>query len=264
MAEPSTSSSPLLELPPELRNTIYCLILIDGEPTELNANSITTPNCTALLQTCTQIRSEATALFLASNSFQISIKMDESSKITSAAKWLGSLPAEHTRKIKVITLLVYLLDAQRGEVDRCLEGLGQGGQGTSAELSARMKKISNMKGGFWECTNQLCDAILRLAGSGLTYGSIGITHSEPVGSGREAKLGEELQKMVCRSVGCKLDLRLRGGHHQEGWSGRISLAHTRGLCALIRWRRYSAWAVGRCIDTRLHVQASSREKSAAA
>ncbi|KAI7370787.1 hypothetical protein KC328_g17681, partial [Hortaea werneckii] len=66
---PTHQTSPLLTLPPELRNKIYSLAL--------TSPSKTTPSKTghlkhpALLQTCVQIRREATQMYFAQTTFQL-------------------------------------------------------------------------------------------------------------------------------------------------------------------------------------------------
>lgn len=66
-AAPGTASS-LLSLPPELRNRVYCHVLI-SEPLFANRNSISSR--IAILQTCKQTEDEATGIFYTENEFSI-------------------------------------------------------------------------------------------------------------------------------------------------------------------------------------------------
>jgi hypothetical protein len=64
-----TSSSPLLELPGELRNRIYrlCLVSEDAEPIAVISTSFPEP---PLLSTCKEIREEASAIFYGESQFR--------------------------------------------------------------------------------------------------------------------------------------------------------------------------------------------------
>ncbi|KAF2773404.1 hypothetical protein EJ03DRAFT_323901 [Teratosphaeria nubilosa] len=61
---------PLLELPAEMRNDIYRLVLVKNEPVQVRAQDSSTP---ALLRTCRQIREEATSIFREENTFTLVI-----------------------------------------------------------------------------------------------------------------------------------------------------------------------------------------------
>ena len=59
--------SPLLELPAELRNNIYRYALVSDDPIYITPDGLRTRK--ALLQTCEQIKNEATGIFYAENVF---------------------------------------------------------------------------------------------------------------------------------------------------------------------------------------------------
>jgi translation elongation factor EF-G len=73
--------SPLLELPPELRNTIYHLVLTsnNGEYVEITLKVV--KKQTALLRVCSQIRNEATQIFYATNTFLIADLLGQEKEI---------------------------------------------------------------------------------------------------------------------------------------------------------------------------------------
>lgn len=67
-------NSPLARLPAELRTSIYETALVQEKPISLSKRPISKseiPSFAALLQTCRQIRTEATAVFYSSKSFLI-------------------------------------------------------------------------------------------------------------------------------------------------------------------------------------------------
>ncbi|RMY58255.1 hypothetical protein D0865_02706 [Hortaea werneckii] len=66
---PTPQTSPLLTLPPELRNKIYSLALTS--PSKLTPSKTGHLKLPALLQTCVQIRLEATQMWFAQTTFQI-------------------------------------------------------------------------------------------------------------------------------------------------------------------------------------------------
>lgn len=82
--------SPLLELPAELRNTIYCLVLAsdNGEYVEITLKA--TKWQTALLRVCSQIRNEATQIFYATNTFLISDMLGQEKEIDRFLKNAGA------------------------------------------------------------------------------------------------------------------------------------------------------------------------------
>lgn len=65
----SQQTSALLNLPPELRNRIYSLALTS--PSKITPAKTGHLKHPALLQTCTQIRTEATQMWFARNAFQL-------------------------------------------------------------------------------------------------------------------------------------------------------------------------------------------------
>ncbi|KAI5357489.1 hypothetical protein Slin14017_G119910 [Septoria linicola] len=76
------SKSPLDSLPPELRNTIYSLVLISEEaPIVVSCEAASTSNAPrrytylpGILATCRQARAEATNMFFTLNTFELRIK----------------------------------------------------------------------------------------------------------------------------------------------------------------------------------------------
>lgn len=70
-ASPNAQDPPLLNLPPELRNSIYHLVLTseNGERIDITLNAIK-PR-THLLKVCSQIRTEAFQIFSGANEFRV-------------------------------------------------------------------------------------------------------------------------------------------------------------------------------------------------
>lgn len=86
MASPSASSSLLDKLPAELRNRVYHLVLTTAEPINFNSSNI--KDRTALLQTCKQIRIEASQIFCASNRFDIAWRAGQKNHLL---RWITSI-----------------------------------------------------------------------------------------------------------------------------------------------------------------------------
>jgi len=86
--------SPLLNLCAELRNMIWREVLIvDQFCVEIDADK---PRQPALLQTCTQIRSEATPIYYLENTFFLPMQGYNS---TPGLKWLRASPFHATRRV---------------------------------------------------------------------------------------------------------------------------------------------------------------------
>ncbi|KAK5124260.1 hypothetical protein LTR85_001963 [Meristemomyces frigidus] len=92
--------SPLLALPPELRNHIYEDTIADGENVII-AEDGTMQSQPSLLLTCRQIRAESLPLYY-DNTFRLTISDDD--KATAIA-WLHSLaPNEHGSRIRALII----------------------------------------------------------------------------------------------------------------------------------------------------------------
>lgn len=93
--------SPLLDkLPAELRNDIYSLVLISGDPIDVeDMKSIHAR--TALLRTCRQVREEASGLFYGDNTFRTLWTIDE--EITGLS-WLFRLG--HARASQITRMII--------------------------------------------------------------------------------------------------------------------------------------------------------------
>lgn len=73
--------SALLELPPELRNDVYRLVLCNGNPVSVTATNLPEP---PLLAVCKQIRDEAVQIYYSENTFHIE---DEDYECTALQLW---------------------------------------------------------------------------------------------------------------------------------------------------------------------------------
>jgi len=83
--KPSDTYSPLLALPPELRNHIYYDALIEDE-IYVRSNDPSTLQEPSLLRTCCRIRSEASPIYYASNNFCLVV---EDFEVDTVLTWLG-------------------------------------------------------------------------------------------------------------------------------------------------------------------------------
>lgn len=96
----ATNSLCLLDLPAELRNDIYRLAMVTDTRIELVDNSIRQKH-TTLLQTCRQIRAEATAMFYAENRFKLTTT---ASNLPQILGWAESLPIARAQRFKSVLL----------------------------------------------------------------------------------------------------------------------------------------------------------------
>ena len=99
-ALPRTTSAFLEKLPPELRNRVYHLVLVAGEP--INIAKVDINYYTALLKTCHQIRSEASQIFFAENKFCAPFLVN--AKVT-AVDWLPSIGRKHAGQITALSIV---------------------------------------------------------------------------------------------------------------------------------------------------------------
>lgn len=95
MLNTSTPSCTFLETPPEIRNIIYRYVLVSAE-SPINVNKLNLKNRKALLDTCAQIKDEATAVFFGENDFCITCTLDQDE---GPGNWVKSL-GKHIRLIK--------------------------------------------------------------------------------------------------------------------------------------------------------------------
>jgi len=96
------SASRLLTLPPEIRNTIYHYRLSSNSTIALRSSLHGGKKCPepSLLRTCHQIRSEATAVYYANNSFLFSFTVlngtfVDAQNVKSFVRWLDATPARY-------------------------------------------------------------------------------------------------------------------------------------------------------------------------
>lgn len=88
--------SPFIRLPPELRDDIYEMVLVQDHPIGISQppdSKTSRVSFAALLQTCHQIRNEAIAIFYSSNSFVISTPGANFTR-PCLKGWLGALEPE--------------------------------------------------------------------------------------------------------------------------------------------------------------------------
>ena len=99
-------TSPLLELAAELRNNIYRLVLTSEIPVAIKKSDLR--GRTALLQTCRQIRNEASSVFYSENEFRIPL---DNENVEHAVAWL-KLANTQAKQIKRMSVLVELSPAR--------------------------------------------------------------------------------------------------------------------------------------------------------
>lgn len=104
----------LFELPAELRNNIYHLVLAHEQVIDIEPRSLL--HKAALTQTCSEIRKDTLAIFLASNTFRIT---PTSSNMPAMAKWIRGLGAHANLVRRLIFKRHVILDEPCG----CEHGL---------------------------------------------------------------------------------------------------------------------------------------------
>ncbi|KAK3626265.1 hypothetical protein LTR56_019936 [Elasticomyces elasticus] len=100
-------SCPLLDIPPELRNTIYDeLLLGDDKAVRVSDRTRRPWHAPAILQTCALIRSEASAIYYSTNAFEVSIDPNNLGRTLCA--WLKGLGPQRCGMLQQIRLgLIY-------------------------------------------------------------------------------------------------------------------------------------------------------------
>ncbi|KAK5112303.1 hypothetical protein LTR85_011575 [Meristemomyces frigidus] len=95
--------SPLLKIPPELRNIIYDLVLTSDKP--IDTQDTAAARVSALLATCTQIRREAAPIFYGQNTFSGTVHRPgrRVNEIT-IFHWLTSIGKQQCALIQSLTL----------------------------------------------------------------------------------------------------------------------------------------------------------------
>lgn len=95
-------TSPFLKLPAELRKCIYELALIKQGPITVDRKKRKL-GISPLLQTCRQIRAEASAIYFGRNTFKVGYDLENCS-YDSLVKWLSSLQREHREALRRIRI----------------------------------------------------------------------------------------------------------------------------------------------------------------
>ena len=106
----ATQDSPLLDLPAEIRNTIYMLVVVEEEPVQGTKGKLP---LTALLRTCQQIRAEAAQIYFTNNSFTITITTAELEKVYASLDAIGPNVAGSIQGLKLI------FDPEREFYEKC-------------------------------------------------------------------------------------------------------------------------------------------------
>ena len=89
MQSDTTTQSPLLNLPAELRNQIYSHVLVSPEDLEINKANIT---CRLpLLGACKQVRKGAGPIFYVENTFRITCPVAHAVRVQPAKNWLENI-----------------------------------------------------------------------------------------------------------------------------------------------------------------------------
>jgi len=79
--------SPILKLPPELRNAIYRCVLISDTPIDVSERNENLTPC-YLLATCRQIRAEASKMYYSENTFSVSVNHESDAISEFTRTWL--------------------------------------------------------------------------------------------------------------------------------------------------------------------------------
>ncbi|KAK5127429.1 hypothetical protein LTR85_006768 [Meristemomyces frigidus] len=90
----------LCELPPELRNRINEMVLIQEEPFLITDDVITATQPPVSL-VCKLLREEALSIFYSSNQFIVIISQQDISAVQGWLRAIGSKNARHIRKLEV-------------------------------------------------------------------------------------------------------------------------------------------------------------------
>lgn len=136
------SSAFLDKLPPEIRNTIYRLVLVDPNyPLVLTKFDFSARK--TLIDTCKQIRSEAKDIILAENTFAVVYGKGDGYV---AARWLASL-GERARMVKRLSIVFELSEeTKKGNqvvVHHSRTAQDQGVDTDSAEFEIQRSRVQN-------------------------------------------------------------------------------------------------------------------------
>lgn len=93
-------------MPAELRNRIYNLVLLFANL--IKVGSATTKTSAALLQTCFQVRAEASKIFYASNAFAITFGLEKHDR---GAAWLEAIGGDAAAALSDLRIEVVPMDA---------------------------------------------------------------------------------------------------------------------------------------------------------
>ncbi|KAK3116837.1 hypothetical protein LTR53_002401 [Teratosphaeriaceae sp. CCFEE 6253] len=105
------SESPLLKLPPELRNRIYHEALVELNVIQVQATRCDPANWQppGLLQTCRLVRAEASKMYYTNNAFWVDVQGEVQSDIAPVLPWLRALDANARDALRGVQLLVYVV-----------------------------------------------------------------------------------------------------------------------------------------------------------
>ena len=143
-------ASPLLNLPPEIRNTIYSYALVDPGPVRIycsdrlpeHLENSPDPFCwqpPALLQTSRQILAEASAMYYANNRFK-AVSNDEIWGDV-LKRWLDALGQENVRSLSFVGVEVFRLNAMVIDLVHELFDFWKGLQRTNLALEKEVLKM---------------------------------------------------------------------------------------------------------------------------
>lgn len=110
-AASATQSSPLLDLPPEMRNLIYREVLIQDGPIEISSSEEDIKAITSMIQllhVCGQVRKEAHDIFWSENTFRITARDLEFCR---AIDWLKSVGYDRVALITKVELKVQPIES---------------------------------------------------------------------------------------------------------------------------------------------------------
>lgn len=155
--------SPLSTLPPELRAAIYELSLISDEPipirSGLRVGDIGSWTMPSLLQSCRQIRQEASPIYFKANIFHVVSQKLRIGRAWSPhnvflTEWLGLLRDEERELLRTIHIddMFYPEIEVRQRIENCKEEMSRSGLGIhQAAVFVELRRISGEARQGWVC-----------------------------------------------------------------------------------------------------------------
>lgn len=191
---PQTKHSPLLKLPPELHDHIYHEALVNPGPIMIADYDGT--RAPSLLQTCQQIRSEASKIYYATNAFRIRSRTSCTKALVAWVRTIGDPERGMMSRVELPPGPFYSAwQATRGEVASYEASLGKAGLSVGKGVLYVKHRILLPDRGEWIWTSRpeedrklvlLAERVAREAGPEQGSGS-------DIGLGGQTSLDDKLQ-----------------------------------------------------------------------